>query len=199
VQVKPTVRLDVGVGRMDRIEDANHQRMRINLTYTAKTHDAADVILDFFLRRGGRCREFFMPTWEDDIVLTNALDSADTRLEIDGVDFAAFWTQDRVRDMAGVAIVPRSGDVIFRKITDIAAESGISYIEVDQAIGVDMSLDDILYICWVPLWRLSSDTLTQRWVTNGVCQMALTMETLPYNAPDDDSNSNSASGSGSPS
>jgi hypothetical protein len=50
-------------------------------------------------------------------------------------------------------------------------------------------------VCWVPLWRHATDTMTVQWLTNEVCTVAFTMQTQPWVA-DDSEDSNSDSGSG---
>jgi len=197
INAQPTVFIDFGVGRVNRLQDVEHHTQRVTLSYVGRNQEDADELRKFFFRCAGRCHEFFMPTWCDDIPLAHGFDEFDTRIGIDGLDFAVAWVQDAVRSSAGVAIVLNNGTVLYRRISDITGESGFSYIEFFEPMGVTADLDEIAYVCWMPLWRMSTDTLTIRWETSDVATMALTMETLPYNGPDDDSNSDSASGSGS--
>ena len=55
-----------------------------------------------------------------------------------------------------------------------------SIVQVTTAFPSTITPDMIRQICWMPLWRLASDSMTFSFVTDTVCQFAMTMKTLEY-------------------
>lgn len=191
----PTIFLDAGVGRMNREVDQDFQQTRMALSYTGRNFAEAEELRHFMMRCAGQCREFFMPTWQKDIIASQGWISGDDQIIVDGVDFASVYADDPVRNGAGVAIILWDGTIIYKQVQDIFAETdsngAYSVIQLTEIMGQDIDLEDVDKICWVPLWRFATDTFTFSWLTNTVCEVNFVMQTQPYQAKDGDATSNS--------
>lgn len=193
--VQPTVFVDAGSGRIERETDIEHQSTRMVLTYVGKDFEAAEILRQFFFRCAGRQKEFYMPTWQPDITLREGFVASDTRLPIDGIRFASIYSDDPVRKGAPIAIYFTDGTVLYKNVRDIyAAEDSndepASFLDFQEPIGQDRTLEEIVQVSWVPLWRHSTDSLTVRYHTNSVCEMSFTVQQQPW-FPADNMDSNS--------
>lgn len=202
---QPATLLDVGQGRMERVKEIEHQTQRLVLTYVGRNFAGSEELRQFFFRCAGQCHEFYMPTWQDDITLRDPVEAVDTQVVIAGIDFASFYSQDPVRVGGAIAFLMNDGTIHYVNTLSIfAAEDSndepISVIELQTALGFTAALDEIERICWVPLWRMATDTMTVKWLTSAVCEVNFTVQTQPWFPADlGDSNSifdsNSQSGS----
>lgn len=198
---RPTTFIDFGWGRMDRVSDIQHQGQRLVLAYTGRNFAEAEELRQFYVRCAGQLHEFYMPTWQPDIDLERPIGALDLELFISGADLGAFYSQDLVRLGAGLAIVKTDQTIVYAQIADIFADvdsnsQEVSIIALKEALGEDIALEDIDMVCWMPLWRHATDTLTVGWTTDGVCQLSFTVQTQPWLPADiDDSNSDVSSNS----
>lgn len=189
-QTQTTSFIDYGFGRMQRNVDFDYQQQRWSMTYLGRNFEDAEKLRQFFFRCGGRAREFYMPTWSDDIIVRDDIIASDNRIAIDGIEFASVYADDPVRFGAGVVILLFDGTVIYRQIADIYAEPDsndavTSYVEFTELINADIDVIDIDRVCWVPLWRHATDTLTVEWHTRETCEMSFTLQMQPWFPPDD--------------
>lgn len=191
----PTVFLDAGVGRIGREVDQDFQSMRLALSYTGRNFEEAEELRHFMMRCAGQCREFFMPTWQKDIIAAQGWISGDDQIIVDGIGFASVYADDPVRNGAGVAIILLDGTIIYKQVEDIFADTdstgAFSVIQLTETMGQDIDLEDVDKICWVPLWRFSTDTFTYTWLTNSVCETNFVVHTQPWQRKDGDASSNS--------
>lgn len=192
----PTIFIDFGIGRVDRIADQDFQQQRLVLNYTGRDFAQSEMLREFFFRCAGQCREFYMPTWQYDIEAAQGWISGDDVIVVDGVDFAAVYADDPVRFGAGVALILNDGTIIYKQIESIFGEvdsngDGQSIIQLTETMGQDIDLEDVEKICWVPLWRMATDTATFEFLTDEVCQVSFTVQTQPWQTKDGDDQSNS--------
>jgi hypothetical protein len=144
--------------------------------------DTAQVqeLLDFFRRMRGRQGEFYMPTWEYDFEPKIAAAPISTGLRVTGKRLAECYGDSTVHKAMFVMLI--SGAVLLRRVVSVMSVSDSdgedSVITVDANWGTTISKETIVMCGWLPVWRLSSDTLTVEWLTNQVGQVQITMQTL---------------------
>jgi hypothetical protein len=197
----PTTFIDFGYGRMDREVDVEHQGTRLVIAYTGRDFAESEELRDFFVRSAGQMHEFYMPTWQPDLTLARAPQTLDFELVVSGEEVATYYSTDPVRTGAGVAIIKKDGSILYLSVDSIFGEEdsnsqAVSVLALRSAVGEDIDLDDIDKVCWVPLWRHSTDSMSVQWLSSAVCQVSFTVQTQPWLPADiDDSNSDDSSNS----
>lgn len=114
-------------------------------------------------RRGGRQRPFYMPTFENDIIITSV-----------GTIVSSFTAKnDNISTQATarihIAFKMTSGSWLLRTILAIVPSGGEITITIDTAINMDRS--DIEYVSFMGLQRLTSDKINFRWLANCVAEV----------------------------
>jgi len=113
-------------------------------------------VLDFFDRHKGRYSTFWFPTWNKDIKAAQAINSSDTAIYIQDIDYDISWF---LNDVIGrnIYIQFPDGSYTCRKITNATS----STIILNSAIGTSVSLNDLnkMYISFLELGRFDQDEI----------------------------------------
>jgi hypothetical protein len=169
--------IDFGFGRVRRFFPIGFSTRMWEANYTACDFEHADQIRQFFQRMLGRQHEFYMPTWQNDLTSNFALSASSNELFVDGTE--TYDTYAGSTTYTAVAVRKKSdGGWIPRKITSLTASSASTWFQLNAAWGEDIPLDDIDRISWLPLWRFSSDTLTQSWPKQDIAEIKLAMQMI---------------------
>ncbi|MNK66235.1 hypothetical protein D3C87_855510 [compost metagenome] len=149
--------------------------------YLAATRAQADALLNTFRRAKGRRGAFYMPTWKDDLPPMDPITVGSFRIRTKGRDTAKLMSGDSVH--RNVAVFGTDGTTVMfnhvQQIIEIEDERGNDTILVLSNAWVQpLRVDQILRICWMPLWRFASDQLTISWVTDTVARITPTFVSL---------------------
>lgn len=197
--VWPREFMDFTVGRIETLLSRDYSKVRTQMSFAVGSVDEADELFFFFVRMAGRCGEFFMPSWAEDLELAEDLIETENRvLVVGGTDFLDAYENDRTR--AAIMIEKDDGTLHLFSLSDIeriedsnSADDPQAYLVSTSLWGESIALADIERVMWVNLCRFSTDQMTFNWLTNEVCTVQFTVEELPRVAPDDltveDSNS----------
>jgi hypothetical protein len=120
----------------------------------------------------GRQHEFYMPTWQADMIPVGGI--AGTTLTVEGTETDSVYSGSTV--WKAVAIRKTDGTWLTSLVTDIAPSGGNSVLTLGSSLTV--AADDIDQVSWLPLWRFSSDTMTQSWPMEDVAEIKLSMQML---------------------
>lgn len=145
-------------------------------TFLSRNRSQAVEIEQFFNRTKGRRGSFYMPTWEPDILPAADLSQLNRFMTVEGDDLARYYGSSSV--FRHMFIRFHDGSYMIRPVVAISEQSGNSIIDTGTEWPRDISLSEILMICWLPRWRFSSDILSIEWLTDEVAQFQLTMQTL---------------------
>lgn len=178
--------VDYGTGRIDQYLPFEFSDRYHKATYLGRNSVEVDEIERFFRRQMGQQGEFFMPTWTEDIQIMSPVEATTSNLRVAGPMFGRDYADDPVyRDLI---IWFHDGTYLLRTVQSIYEVTDIigndSNIQVTEPFPFAFTPESISQICWMPLWRLASDGITLAHVTNTVAEFALTMKTLPYEAPE---------------
>lgn len=168
--------VDYGKGRIGSFSMADFLPVTRRFTYHGKSRTELESIRQFFLRATGQQGEFYMPTWTDDITPKVALVSGQNTLRVAGIAFHDAYSEDTIHK--ALVVIRTNGTMLFRTITSMATNSGDSVLTLGANWPEDIPLTDIVSVCWLPVWRLMSDTLSVEWLTDEKGQTVLTMKML---------------------
>lgn len=176
--------VDYGRGQNRIYTPINFSTRTMRLTYLARDFSEAEEARLFFERMRGQAGEFWMPTFEEDLIPKGIVGAGSTTLRIAGTDILQAYQDDRVN--RGVAIFDFDEVPLLRRVVDVfLIEDGDG---VDTGIDLDLphpfpiSTSTVRRISWMPRWRHATDTLTIDWLTSTVAQYQLNIRSLesPY-------------------
>lgn len=145
-------------------------------TYSNRSAAETQSMIDFFTRRKGRRGEFYMPTFESDLVpIEGASEDATTLLVADSEVHETFAGDTVFRN---IAVITYSGFVFFRRIAATAAEGSNTRITLTSPWPADIPLHDIEMISWLTVMRFSTDTLRVKWITDQVAEMRISFTAI---------------------
>ena len=174
--------VDYGFGRSKYFQPIDFSTRLHRATYVGRNYAEGDALLQFFNRMKGQRGEFYMPTWEPDIVFTPPAFSGTVFLDVPGTDFYNAYAGDKI--YKAVMVWMTDGTFVFRSIVDITLptvaedEAAFSRVTVNEGWPQDLTAQNVLMVCWLPVYRFASDALTLEWLTNTVCQTQLALRTL---------------------
>jgi hypothetical protein len=149
-------------------------------SYIGRDYDTAKAALDFFCRMLGQAKEFYMPTWEQDIIIKGTTSSGSTHIRVAGTSFATAYADSTVYKALTVFLL--DGTIYHRIVADIYVVDDLigqdSIISVTEAFPEILDANNVRMISWLPVWRHASDTLTVEWKTNSVAQYQMAMKML---------------------
>jgi len=164
--------VDYGFGRVRRFFPINWSTRMWEAQYTQCDFEHADLIRKFFDRMKGRCREFYMPTWQNDLEPVGGISG--TTLTVEGTETDAVYSGSTV--WKAVAIRKTDGTWLTSTVTDMSASGGNSVLTLSTSLTV--AHDDIAQVSWLPVWRFSSDAMTMSWPKEDVAEIKLPMQML---------------------
>lgn len=168
--------LDYGVGVKSFYSPKPFNDRVTTATYLGASRDEVNALIDIYRRARGRLGEFYMPTFVEDMRLTEPLTAGHRTLTMYGgqglIDF------DLSVAFTRIAIIYMDGTVETRKVTDIDTGGGVTIVTLDSDITHDVSPEDVNMICWLPLCRFASDTLVVEWITDSVGEVGFTTKML---------------------
>lgn len=146
----------------------------IRTDHVARTPSELDALLGLFQRSRGRCGEFYLPSWTDDIALAADVAPGSNVFAVQGHDFFDAYDGDRVR-RAFMVRLP-SGDMHFFLITDMEkSTSGAprTLVTTEVASPVAIRTIDAPTISWMLVCRFASDDLTVEWETDRLATVVI--------------------------
>ena len=168
--------VDYGKGRIGSFSMADFLPVTRRFTYLGKSRAELESIRQFFLRATGQQGEFYMPTWTNDITPKIALVSGQNTLRVAGSAFHDAYAEDTIHK--ALSVILTDGSMLFRTIASVTTDSGDSVLTLGADWPQDIQLPDIISVCWLPVWRLMSDTLSVEWLTDEKGQTVLTAKML---------------------
>lgn len=172
--------IDYGKGIARRFTPAPMGVRVARATYLNRDYETADKIFRLFVRMRGQRGEFYLPTWENDLILKTMAPSGSSLMRIGGKDIADAYANNRV--FKDLMVVLKDGTKIFRTVVSIytAEESGSvdTFMQMHTGWPYNIHPDDVHLICWMPVARFASDTLSIDWLTDTKSQFQITTRTL---------------------
>lgn len=174
--------VDYGHGRVSYYNPTSFNTRWHKAEYLEASRQDVYQVEAFFRRQKGQRGEFFMPTFTEDLVIKRDVLATTATMRISGTETASdYATGDVYRDLI---VFMNDGSYIMKHVQAIYPVEDMigkdTIIQVTEPFSTTFTPDDVRQICWMPLWRLGSDSLTSSWVTDGAARITLNMKTLPY-------------------
>lgn len=149
---------------------------RISVKNYYQLYSRADAyeFVKLFDENRGRWGEFWFPSWQDDVVLTSTFLNTDTVLDIEDIEWAAYWRLNKTVGRFLYVLLP-DGTEIIRKI--LSAPSS-TQIQVDSAMGTTITSLQNVIGCFFYMGRFKADELTLNWMGLTVCSTEVNLSTI---------------------
>ncbi len=172
--------VDYGRGRVGIFTPYIFSTRMEKITFVGVNFADADGLRQHFERMKGQRGEFYMPTWEPDIVIVAPAGGGTRDLRVAGTTFFAEHNGSTI--YKAVCIFLRTGVTLryrvdsLSTIDDAGGTDSVVTLDADLPYGIDPT--DVKFISWMPVWRHATDTMTMEWLTSAVAQCQFTVRTL---------------------
>ena len=135
--------------------------------------DAYEVV-KLFDECMGRWGEFWLPSWQDDVVLTDTFLNTDTVLEVEDIEWSDYWKHNKTIGRFLYVLLP-NGTEIIRKI--LSAPSS-TQLQVDTAMGTTITSLQNVISCFLYMVRFSIDELSLEWKNQVISEADISFITI---------------------
>ena len=172
----PTLWTDnqVGVRAPYRIVDFGTEI--IQSEHAVRSPAELNAVLGLFQRCRGRCGEFYVPSWTNDIALAQDVSAGSSTFVIDGHDFFDAYDGDAVRKAFCVQV---SGQTLYFQIDHLEkSTSGAArtFVFTKSAAPVSIARTNRPMVSWMLVCRFASDDLTVQWLTDSVATIVTNVQ-----------------------
>lgn len=145
-------------------------------------HAAVTVFRAFLAGQFGQLRDFWIPTWDQDLVLAESVGAADPSIMITSEFYTRFFFPAKARQY--LAFIPTDGSGnVYRKITAAVDNGdGTETLALETPTGKIFS-KTTTQISFLTLARLASDDSEIEWSTADLAQATLTFQEVPTEVP----------------
>lgn len=176
----PSEVVDYGRGRISRVTPAPFSTQVRQMTFVGRNAVETLSIEQFFDRMKGQQGEFYMPTWDYDIKPKVPALVGENAIRVRGRSVFDTYASDTV--YRAIAIFYRDGSYQLRKVAAIEAitDDGGQDSSVRCTTAFSRAVDpaDIVMVCWMPVWRFATDSLTTERLTSEVGRFKISVTTL---------------------
>jgi hypothetical protein len=136
----------------------------------------------FILKRFGQLNNFWIPTWDQDLVLDTSVGPTDPTIIIDSEFYTQFFFPTPARRFIAFIPIDGSGNV-YRQVTNsIANDDGTETLTLDSPTGKAFAAGSTM-ISFLTLARLGADRTEIKWDTNDHAESVLSLEEVPRELP----------------
>ena len=114
----------------------------LEASYLSSDIDECAELVGFFNDMMGRWGQFWIPTWQRDIVITSDISASDTTLTIEDIEYSSYWANNNIIGKYLFLLLPDDTE-IYRQITGYPSSTQIT---VDSAIGYDVDILEVDHI-----------------------------------------------------
>jgi len=116
------------------------------------------VFRSFLYGVRGRAKALWLPSFQADLDLTEAIDAADTTIKVVECGYAAASAHavDNKRD---IRIALKDGTSVLRRVTASSEAGGVETLTLNSAVGQDIALADVHRVEFLSLCRLDADSI----------------------------------------
>jgi hypothetical protein len=174
--------LDPKIGPISSVDKGGTPLVGQEFPWWLQDHAAVTKFRAFLLARFGQLRPFWIPTWDQDLVLHQDVGSADTGILIDSEFYTRFFFPSKARQY--IAFIPTDGSGnVYRKITNAVDNgNGTELLTLESPTAKAFSKSQT-QISFLTLARLASDDSEIEWVNNDLAQANLQFQEVPREVP----------------
>lgn len=145
-------------------------------------HPAVTTFRAFVLKRFGRMNPFWIPTWDQDLVLSSDVGATDGGIVIKSEFYSRFFFPSVAR--RDLAFIPAGGSGnVYRRVTAAVDNgNGTETLTLDSATGKAFPAAST-QISFLTLARLDKDDVEIKWSTSDHAEAVLSLQEVPRELP----------------
>lgn len=176
------VTIDPKVGPIQVIDKGGTALVGQEFPWWLDTHPNVTTFRAFMLRRFGQLNPFWIPTWDQDLVLFQDVLSTDSGIRIKSEFYTRFFFPTQARRFIAFVPIDGSGNV-YRKITASADNGdGTENLVLEAATGKNFGKTATM-ISFLTLARLAEDRISIRWDSSEHAESILSLKEVPRELP----------------
>lgn len=174
--------LDPKIGPIAVIDKGGTPVIGQDFPWYLESHAAVTRLRAFLLGQFGQLSPFWVPTWDQDLVLAQNVVSTDSGIRIASEFYTRFFFPSKARRY--LAFIPTDGSGnVYAKVTGAADNGdGTEILTLEAPTGKNFS-KDTTQISFLTLARLASDESEIEWFSNDLAQSSLTFQEVPREVP----------------
>jgi len=176
------VTLDPKIGPISVVDKGGSAIVGQEFPWFLEDHAAVTVLRAFLLARFGRLNSFWIPTWDQDLVLATDVGPTDVGISIESEFYTTFMFPTKARRY--LAFIPTDGSGnVYREVTAAADNGdGTETLTLDSPTGKLFPMGSTM-ISFLTLARLASDDTELEWANADLAQAVLKMQEVPREVP----------------
>jgi hypothetical protein len=176
------VTLDPKIGPIEVIDKGGSAVVTHEFPWWLDGHSNITAFRAFMLRRLGRFAPFWMPTFDNDLVLANDVLSTDSGIRVQSEFYTRFFFPSTARRF--VALIPFDGSGnVYRKIVDSHDNGdGTESLQFDSLPGKNFAAATTM-VSFLTFGRLADDKFSIKWDTADHAEALLDIQELPREVP----------------
>jgi hypothetical protein len=174
--------LDPGVGPITVIDKGGSPITSQPFPWLMLNHSQVNTLRAFFLARFGKFRPFWIPTWDQDLVMFQDAVINDTGIKIYSEFYTRFMFSNKAR--RDVALIPydSSGNVYRRITASIDNGDGTESLTFDSILPKAFPAAKTM-VSFLVFARLDIDDVEIDWMNNDLAQTVIEMTEVPRETP----------------
>lgn len=176
------VTIDPKVGPIQVIDKGGSAIVGQEFPWWLDTHPTITAFRAFIGRRFGQLVPFWLPTWDQDLVLFQDVLSGDTGIRIKSEFYSRFFFPTPARRFVAFIPIDGSGNV-YRKITAAADNGdGTENLVLESPTGKNFGAGATM-VSFLTLARLASDSVSIKWDSSEHAESVLSLQEVPRELP----------------
>jgi hypothetical protein len=176
------VTIDPKVGPIEIVDKGGSALVGQEFPWWLDTHPNVTAFRAFILRRFGQLNPFWIPTWDQDLVLAVDVASTDAAIIIKSEFYTRFFFPSPARRFVAFIPIDGSGNV-YRKITAAVDNGdGTETLTLEASTGKNFGKNGTM-ISFLTLARLASDSVSIKWDSSEHAESILELTEVPRELP----------------
>jgi hypothetical protein len=176
------VTIDPKVGPIAVIDKGGSAIVGQDFPWWIDGHANVTTFRAFILRRLGQLNPFWIPTWDQDLVLAADVGSADGGILIQSEFYSRFLFSSPARRFVAFIPIDGSGNVYRRITAAVDNGNGTETLTLDSATGKIFAKGATM-ISFLTLARLASDKVEIKWNSSEHAESVLSLQEVPRETP----------------
>lgn len=172
---------DLGIGAAWSNFDQTIMGLKAEYLLTSKAD--IDDLVDFFKDKMGKWAPFWVPTWQADVVLADAVGATDTTIIIEDIDYDAYFGEDDATGRHLFFYFP-DGTYVCRKVLSWTTQGPTGLI-LANSLAREITEDELnsVLVSFLNLSRFDTDDLELKYVTDCLATTILSFRAVPHESP----------------
>jgi hypothetical protein len=176
------VTIDPKVGPIEVIDKGGTALVGQEFPWWLDTHPVVTAFRAFILRRFGQLNPFWIPTWDQDLVLNQDVGAADSGIVIKSEFYSRFFFPAEARRFIAFIPMDGSGNVYAKITAAVDNGNGTETLTLGALTGKTFPAATTM-VSFLTLVRLEADRVSIKWDSTDHAESLLSLQEVPREVP----------------